>query len=154
MYSSFSVARYRRLFCRCMCGGGASSPLLYSPIFFLFCNMGRISRPLELIWAGVFISLAGTTISFEMLGWLVTVLFRCSWQLSWSSSRCESHRIMAWFGSGSIPAYPSRGKWVLARRLAAKKSLQQTGAALLFFETSWVRRGWSCSPPLCLIYID
>ena len=41
--------------------------------FFLFCNMGRISRPLELIWAGVFISLAGTTISVEMPGWLVTV---------------------------------------------------------------------------------
>lgn len=42
--------------------------------FFLFCNMGRIARPLELIWAGVFISLAGTTIAFEMPGWLVTVL--------------------------------------------------------------------------------
>jgi len=41
--------------------------------FFLFCNMGRIARPLELIWAGVFISLAGTTIAFEMPGWLVTV---------------------------------------------------------------------------------
>lgn len=42
--------------------------------FFLFCNMGRISRPLELIWAGVFISLAAATIAFEMPGWLVTVL--------------------------------------------------------------------------------
>lgn len=41
--------------------------------FFLFCNIVRIARPLELIWAGVFISLAGTTIAFEMPGWLVTV---------------------------------------------------------------------------------
>ncbi|RLS58233.1 MAG: hypothetical protein DWH95_07355 [Planctomycetota bacterium] len=41
--------------------------------FFLFCNIARISRPFELIWAGVFISLAGTTIAFEMPGWLVTV---------------------------------------------------------------------------------
>ena len=41
--------------------------------FFLFCNIARIARPLELIWAGVFISLAGTTIAFEMPGWLVTV---------------------------------------------------------------------------------
>ena len=42
--------------------------------FFLFCNIARIARPLELIWAGVFISLAAATIAFERPCWLVTAL--------------------------------------------------------------------------------
>src|ERR1043165_7117289 len=42
--------------------------------FFLFCNVVRMARPLELVWAGVFIVLAGATIAFETPGWLVTTL--------------------------------------------------------------------------------
>jgi hypothetical protein len=42
--------------------------------FFLFCNVVRMGRPLELLWAGVFVALAGATIAFEMPGWLVTAL--------------------------------------------------------------------------------
>jgi hypothetical protein len=40
--------------------------------FFLFCNIVRMARPLELIWAGVFVVLAGATIAFDAPGWLVT----------------------------------------------------------------------------------
>lgn len=37
--------------------------------FFLFCNVLRMSRPLELIWAGIFAALAIATISFALLSW-------------------------------------------------------------------------------------
>ena len=40
--------------------------------FFLFCNVIRMARPLELIWAGVFVVLAGATLAFETPSWLVT----------------------------------------------------------------------------------
>src|SRR5262245_61925729 len=42
--------------------------------FFLFCNIVRMARPLELIWAAVFASLVGATIAFERPGWLVTAI--------------------------------------------------------------------------------
>ena len=34
--------------------------------FFLFCNIIRMARPLELVWAGVFLTLAGGTVLFAM----------------------------------------------------------------------------------------
>ena len=40
--------------------------------FFLFCNVFRISRPLELVWAGAFVALSSATIAFEAPGWLLT----------------------------------------------------------------------------------
>src|SRR5262249_27454363 len=42
--------------------------------FFLFCNVVRMARPLELVWAGVFVVLAGATVAFETPGWLVTAV--------------------------------------------------------------------------------
>lgn len=42
--------------------------------FFLFCNVVRMARPLELVWAGVFVALAGATVAFETPSWLVTTL--------------------------------------------------------------------------------
>jgi hypothetical protein len=42
--------------------------------FFLFCNVVRMARPLELLWGGVFVVLAGATVAFETPGWLVTTL--------------------------------------------------------------------------------
>ncbi len=42
--------------------------------FFLFCNVFRISRPLELVWAAVFVALAGSTVVNEMPGWMVTIM--------------------------------------------------------------------------------
>ena len=39
--------------------------------FFLFCNVLRMSRPLELIWAGIFAALAVATVSQNLLSWPV-----------------------------------------------------------------------------------
>ena len=37
--------------------------------FFLFCNILRMSRPLELIWAVLFVLLAGSTFTFGLPTW-------------------------------------------------------------------------------------
>ena len=42
--------------------------------FFLFCNVLRMSRPLELIWAGLFVLLAGSTFYFGLPSWTTTLL--------------------------------------------------------------------------------
>jgi hypothetical protein len=42
--------------------------------FFFFCNVVRMARPLELLWGGVFVSLAGATIAMGTPGWLVTTV--------------------------------------------------------------------------------
>ena len=42
--------------------------------FFLFCNVFRISRPLELVWAGVFLVLGVCTIFFSTPAWPATFL--------------------------------------------------------------------------------
>jgi hypothetical protein len=41
--------------------------------FFLFCNVFRISRALELAWAAVFVTLCVATILLEQPGWYVTI---------------------------------------------------------------------------------
>jgi hypothetical protein len=41
--------------------------------FFLFCNVFRVARPLELLWAGIFIALSGCTIFCGIPGWPVTI---------------------------------------------------------------------------------
>lgn len=41
--------------------------------FFLFCNVFRIARPLELAWSALFVGLAGSTIVTEQPGWQVTI---------------------------------------------------------------------------------
>ena len=40
--------------------------------FFLFCNVIRMSRPLELTWAGTFLALAAPTVLADRPGWLMT----------------------------------------------------------------------------------
>lgn len=42
--------------------------------FFLFCNVFRIARPPELIWATVFLALAGATIALQTPSWTITIL--------------------------------------------------------------------------------
>jgi hypothetical protein len=42
--------------------------------FFLFCNVFRISRGAELVWAGVFVVLAGTNIATGVPGWTITIV--------------------------------------------------------------------------------
>ena len=42
--------------------------------FFLFCNVLRMSRPLELIWAVLFVLLAGSTFTFGFSSWNTTLV--------------------------------------------------------------------------------
>jgi len=41
--------------------------------FFLFCNVFRVSRLLELIWSGLFLALAYSTVRFEVPSWPATI---------------------------------------------------------------------------------
>lgn len=41
--------------------------------FFLFCNVFRVARPLELLWAALFVVLAGSTITLGLPGWPVAL---------------------------------------------------------------------------------
>lgn len=41
--------------------------------FFLFCNVFRVARPLELAWAALFLAMAGSTITTGMPGWPATL---------------------------------------------------------------------------------
>lgn len=41
--------------------------------FFLFCNVFRIARKSELIWAGTFEVLTASTIFLDIPGWIVTI---------------------------------------------------------------------------------
>ena len=41
--------------------------------FFLFCNVFRIARKSELIWAGTFEVLTACTILWETPGWIITI---------------------------------------------------------------------------------
>lgn len=40
--------------------------------FFLFCNVFRLARPLELVWAAVFVALAAGTLAIDIPGWPAT----------------------------------------------------------------------------------
>ena len=40
--------------------------------FFLFCNVVRMARPLELVWAATFLALASATLLTEAPGWPLT----------------------------------------------------------------------------------
>ncbi len=66
--------------------------------FFLFCNVFRISRSPELIWAGAFILLAGSTILTGLPGWIVAIL--CSLALSsyfiWRETKKHSYHGIFW----------------------------------------------------------
>ena len=41
--------------------------------FFLFCNVFRVSRHLELAWPALFVAMAGSTIAIERPGWPITI---------------------------------------------------------------------------------
>ena len=41
--------------------------------FFLFCNVFRVQRPFELVWAIIFVLLAGSTIMIQIPGWGMTI---------------------------------------------------------------------------------
>jgi hypothetical protein len=67
--------------------GAVASPILAAVIwwwgfvlafvlvhFFLFCNIVRLARPLELLWAGVFVALAAATVAWNTPGWFATAV--------------------------------------------------------------------------------
>jgi len=41
--------------------------------FFIFCNVFRVAKPLELAWSAIFVVLAGSTIATGQPGWPVTI---------------------------------------------------------------------------------
>ena len=41
--------------------------------FFIFCNVFRVAKPLELTWSAIFVVLAGSTIATGQPGWSVTI---------------------------------------------------------------------------------
>ncbi|HEY2415450.1 MAG TPA: hypothetical protein VGI40_24620 [Pirellulaceae bacterium] len=41
--------------------------------FFVFCNVFRVARPLELAWSGVFVVLTYGTVMFDRPNWVVTI---------------------------------------------------------------------------------
>jgi len=45
--------------------------------FFIFCNVFRVSRLPELIWAAIFLALAASTLLAGFPGWFVTVSVAC-----------------------------------------------------------------------------
>ena len=66
--------------------------------FFLFCNVFRISRFSELIWAGTFIVLAGTTILTEYLGWIATSVLAITLSsfLIWRETKKDNYHGIFW----------------------------------------------------------
>lgn len=66
-------------------GGGAAAlwsiewwwgfiPAFVVAHFFLFCNILRASRPLELCWSAVFLLLTSSTILFSTPSWFITIV--------------------------------------------------------------------------------
>lgn len=41
--------------------------------FFVFCNIFRVARPLELAWSGIFVVLTFCTVKFSWPAWAVTI---------------------------------------------------------------------------------
>ena len=66
--------------------------------FFLFCNVFRISRGPELIWAGVFLLLTSGTILWEMPGWpaVIVACVGLSSFLIWRETRHPSYHGIGW----------------------------------------------------------
>jgi hypothetical protein len=76
--------------------------------FFLFCNVFRVARPLELAWSALFLVLAGATILFEMPGWWITAgtsLGATAAVVFWEMRRPSYHGVgWRWINPG-LPAW-------------------------------------------------
>lgn len=66
--------------------------------FFLFCNVFRIPRAMELVWSAFFFLLAGVTILVNFPGWIAT--FAASLVLSsllvWRTTRRDDYHGICW----------------------------------------------------------
>ncbi len=87
--------------------------------FFLFCNVFRISRIPEAIWAAVFVALAGSTIAADVPGWLATALvsLALSTVLIWRETKRPAYHGLGW--KRWNPGLPG---WWKARGAAADRS--------------------------------
>lgn len=90
---------------------GAAVALVVSH-FFLFCNVLRMSRLLELIWAAVFSILAGSEIAFDRPGW--PVVFGVSILLTAVLAVVEARR-PSYHGVGWTRLNPGLPAWWAAR---------------------------------------
>ena len=66
--------------------------------FFLFCNVFRMPRSLELVWAAVFVLLIGGTITFQVPEWPIsfTASFVCTVLVVAVQMRRPSYHGVAW----------------------------------------------------------
>ena len=66
--------------------------------FFLFCNVFRVSRPLELLWAALFASLVASTMVFAWISWPVAFVLTTVATLIvlWIESRRPSYHGIGW----------------------------------------------------------
>ncbi|HYE18276.1 MAG TPA: hypothetical protein VEA69_07515 [Tepidisphaeraceae bacterium] len=80
--------------------------------FFLFCNVLRMSRALELIWAGVFVALAACAMTTGAIGW--PVVFVVSTGVTIILSAIELRR-PSYHGVGWRTVNPGLPEWWNAR---------------------------------------
>jgi len=66
--------------------------------FFLFCNVFRIARSSELIWAGTFEVLTAATILYEIPGWTITIAssLLLTLMLVWMEMRKPGYHGVGW----------------------------------------------------------
>lgn len=66
--------------------------------FFLFCNVFRISRAPELIWAAAIVALAGATILTDYPGWIATPILAVALSsfLIWRETKREDYHGVCW----------------------------------------------------------
>ena len=66
--------------------------------FFLFCNVFRISRTSELVWAAAFLTLAVSTVQTELPGWkpTFTIALFLSSTLIWIETKREYYHGIFW----------------------------------------------------------
>ena len=66
--------------------------------FFLFCNVFRVRRKPELVWASLFVLLAASTVLTEKPGWMVTfaVSFLVAVMLIYRETKMLSYHGVGW----------------------------------------------------------
>lgn len=66
--------------------------------FFLFCNVFRIPRAMELLWSAFFVLLAGGTILVNFPGWIATfsISLALSSLLFWRVTRRDDYHGIYW----------------------------------------------------------
>lgn len=91
--------------------------------FFLFCNVFRIARIPELIWAVTFLSLAGSTIVSDKPGWIGTII--ASLALTFTLIAIEIQK-PSYHGSGWQRWNPNLPEWWQLHSYQRKVSPRET----------------------------